>query len=172
MFRKPLVSLVFVLLSAVAAHADWVFDSIDGGQIKLSDYQGHPVLVVNTASRCGFTYQYEGLQALYDKYRGQGLVVLGVPSQDFRQELASEEEVAEFCEVNFNIDFPMTTITSVLGPSAHPFYQWLEKTEGFKPRWNFNKVLIGPDGDVLGTWGSTTRPAAQQITRLIEKNLG
>jgi len=153
---------------ALAAPQDWQFGSIDGGTLSFSDWAGKPILVVNTASRCGFTKQYDGLQALYDKYRERGLVVLAVPSQDFKQELASDEDVAEFCEVNFNLTLPMTTITHVRGAKAHPFYEWLAETQNFTPSWNFNKVLIGPDGGVEGLWGSVTRPQSKAITAAIE----
>jgi glutathione peroxidase len=155
-------------MPALAASKDWQFNSIDGGTLSFSDWAGQPVLVVNTASRCGFTKQYNGLQALYDAYRDRGLVVLAVPSQDFKQELASDEDVAEFCEVNFDLTLPMTTITHVRGAKAHPFYQWLAEAEGFTPGWNFNKVLIGPDGAVAGLWGSVTRPRSKAITSAIE----
>lgn len=144
------------------------FDSIDGGVISLDEWRGHPVLVVNTASRCGFTSQYDDLQALYDTYRARGLKVLAVPSNDFRQELGSEAEVKDFCEVNFNLDLPMTEITRVRGAGAHPFYRSVREQTGFQPRWNFNKVLIGPDGNVVETWGARTKPGSGQITRQIE----
>jgi glutathione peroxidase len=153
---------------AIAAPNDWRFGSIDGGALSFSDWAGQPVLVVNTASRCGFTKQYDGLQALYDKYRDRGLVVLAVPSQDFNQELSNDKEVAEFCEVNFDLTLPMATITHVRGAKAHPFYEWLAETENFTPGWNFNKVLIGPDGQVEGLWGSVTRPQSKAITAAIE----
>lgn len=149
----------------------FVFDSIDGGTLSLDDWKGQPILVVNTASRCGFTRQYEELQALYDRYRDRGLVVLAVPSNDFRQELATNEEVADFCEVNFALDIPMTTITHVKGAKAHPFFAWLARTEGFTPGWNFNKVLIAPDGSVAGTFGSPVKPLSGQITKRIEAML-
>ena len=158
----------FAAGKSFAGNQDWRFASIDGGTLSLSDWAGQPVLVVNTASRCGFTPQYDGLQALYDRYRDRGLVILAVPSNDFRQELASDEDVKEFCEVNFALDIPMTTITPVLGSGAHPFYRWLAEAEGWAPRWNFNKVLLAPDGSVAGTWGSTTRPQSQALTRKIE----
>ncbi|MCR9108656.1 glutathione peroxidase [Marivita sp. XM-24bin2] len=145
----------------------FVFPSIDGGEIDLTQWRGQPVLVVNTASRCGYTPQYEGLQTLYDTYRDQGLVVLAVPSNDFRQELASDEAVKDFCEVNFGLDFPMTTITSVRGGTAHPFYKWLETEAGFTPRWNFNKVLIAPDGSVAATFGSNARPMSHPVINAI-----
>lgn len=144
------------------------FNSIDGGVISLEEWRGQPVLVVNTASRCGFTGQYDDLQALYDRYRGQGLKVLAVPSDDFRQELGSEAEVKEFCEVNFNLDLPMTEITKVRGRGAHPFYRSVRAETGFQPRWNFNKILVGPDGSVASTWGARTKPGSPNITREIE----
>jgi len=172
-FRKNVTAFVFsafacLPMSVLAAPGAWTFDSIDGGTLSMADWQGRPVLVVNTASRCGFTPQYDGLQALYDAYRDQGLVVLAVPSQDFRQELATDDDVADFCEVNFGLDIPMTTISSVKGDNAHPFYKWVAQTEGFTPRWNFNKILIGADGAVVDTFGSTTRPQSAKITRAIE----
>lgn len=160
-----------IALPAAALDLATPFGNIDGGEIRLSDWAGQPVLVVNTASRCGFTPQYDGLQALYDEYRDRGLVVLAVPSDDFRQELSSEAEVKEFCEVNFGLDIPMTTITPVRGEDAHPFYASIRTETGFAPSWNFNKVLITPEGEVAGTWGSSTRPTSGQITKKIEAML-
>jgi glutathione peroxidase len=167
---RPIIAIfaAFFALPAAALDLDAPFGNIDGGELRLSDWQGQPVLVVNTASRCGFTHQYDGLQALYDTYRDRGLVVLAVPSDDFRQELSSEAEVKEFCEVNFGLDIPMTTITPVKGAQAHPFYASLADETGFAPAWNFNKVLIGPDGEVAGTWGSVARPTSREITGRIE----
>jgi glutathione peroxidase len=166
----------FTILAALIAVPVWaaqrfVFDDIDGGTLSMDDWQGQPVLVVNTASRCGFTKQYDGLQALYDRYRDQGLVVLAVPSNDFRQELSSAEDVKDFCEVNFGLDIPMTDITPVRGPQAHPFYRWLAAQNGFEPAWNFNKVLIGGDGTVRATFGSTTRPLSRKMIRAVEASL-
>lgn len=167
--RRLAVFLLLALWPALAAAAgSFTFASIDGGEIDLGDWAGQPVLVVNSASRCGFTPQYEGLQALYDTYRDRGLVVLAVPSNDFRQELGSEAEVKDFCETTFDLDLPMTEITHVKGPQAHPFYKWVKDSAGFEPGWNFNKVLIGPDGAVVETWGATARPGSRQITRAIE----
>lgn len=170
-FTRVCAALFCLMLAAVpgmAADRHWRFDSIDGGTLSMADWAGQPVLVVNTASRCGFTPQYAGLQALYDSYRDRGLVVLAVPSDDFRQELASNEEVKEFCALNFDLDLPMTTITKVRGPQAHPFYKWIADTEGWQPAWNFNKVLIAPDGSVAGVWGSVTRPQSGPLTDRIE----
>nr|WP_259993612.1 glutathione peroxidase [Sulfitobacter sp. S190] len=156
---------------AWAAPLDTVFANIDGGTIEMSDFRGKPVLVVNTASQCGFTYQYDGLQALYDAYRDRGLVVLAVPSDDFNQELASAEAVKEFCALNFALDLPMADVSRVKGADAHPFYRAVRAETGFVPRWNFNKVLIAPDGAVAGSWGSNVKPRSPKITRQIEAML-
>lgn len=146
----------------------FTFASIDGGELSFDAWKGRPVLVVNTASLCGFTPQYDDLQALHDRFSERGLVVLAVPSDDFRQELSSAEEVKEFCAVNFDLTIPMTEITHVKGPEAHAFYQWLAAEHGFTPGWNFNKVLIGPAGEVVGTWGSTVKPQSRTIVSKIE----
>lgn len=166
--------LTAILMSVMIAGAVWAdikdhrFPSIDGGYLEMSAWRGQPVLVVNTASQCGFTGQYAGLQALYDRYRDQGLVVFAVPSDDFNQELGNAAEVKEFCEMNFGLDMPMADITRVKGRQAHPFYQDLQAETGFVPRWNFNKVLIGPDGAVDATWGSRTKPMSPEITGAVE----
>lgn len=144
------------------------FGNIDGGSINLDDFAGKPVLVVNTASQCGFTGQYDGLQVLYDTYRDRGLVVLAVPSDDFNQELASADAVKEFCDVNFSLTLPMTDITHVKGPEAHPFYARVKAETGFEPAWNFNKVLLDGAGRVVGTWGSQVKPESPKITSAIE----
>lgn len=171
-------ALVAASLLAVPANAegeamtDFRFDSIDGGAVSLSDWEGRPILVANTASLCGYTPQYAELQSLHDAYKDRGLVVLAVPSNDFRQELGSDAAVAEFCEVNYGLDLPMTAITRVTGPEAHPFYRWLAETRGYAPQWNFGKVLIGADGAVLGTWGSAEAPMGPAITGAVEAALG
>ena len=150
-----------------SAH-DFAFENIDEtGQLRLADYAGRAVLVVNTASRCGYTYQYGALQALYDRYRDRGLVVLGVPADDFDQELATAAEVKDFCEVNFAIDFPMTAITPVTGEDAHPFYRWAAEAAG-PPRWNFHKYLIGPDGRLVAAFPTKTEPDAPEVRQAIE----
>jgi glutathione peroxidase len=160
--------LALAALLPLRAQAGYTFPSIDGGTIDLDTFRGQPVLVVNTASLCGFTPQYDDLQVLYDTYKDQGLVVLAVPSDDFAQELADNGEVKTFCAMNFGLTIPMTTITPVTGTAAHPFYAMLRDTYGFEPGWNFNKVLIGPDGALIDTWGSVTKPTAAAITRPIE----
>ena len=172
MFRLVLgLWLALVATVAQAGLLSSTFTSIDGGELALSDWDGRPVLVVNTASRCAFTDQYEELQAVYDTYRDAGLVVLAVPSNDFRQELGSAEEVQAFCELTYGIDMPMTDITPVTGAAAHPFYKAVRDATGFEPRWNFNKVLIGADGEVVGTWGSRVKPDGRAITQAIDDAL-
>ena len=170
---KIFISVISLLIGAATMpHASqFVFKSADGGVINLEDFKGKPVLVVNTASRCGFTRQLETLQKLSDTYNGDGLTVLAVPSNDFNQELSSVEAVKEFCTVNYNLTLPMTDITSVRGKNAHPFFRWVKETTGFSPKWNFNKILIGPSGKVVQTFGSLTRPMSGTITSEIEKLL-
>lgn len=163
-----LLTLIVTGFQVKAVELDAPFDSIDGGTLAISQWSGQPVLVVNTASRCAYTKQYSGLQSLYDAYRERGLIVLAVPSDDFRQELASNEDVKQFCELQFGIDLPMTGITPVLGTLAHPFFRSLKTEEGFSPAWNFNKVLIGPDGAVVATYGARTKPQSAQLRRDIE----
>ncbi|WP_299729143.1 glutathione peroxidase [uncultured Tateyamaria sp.] len=146
---------------------DVSFPSIDGGHLNVSDWNGRPVLVVNTASQCAYTGQYEELQALFDTYRADGLIVLAVPSDDFRQELGSAAEVKEFCEMTFGLDLPMTDITRIKGVGAHPLYRAVKAETGFVPRWNFNKILFASDGDVIATWGSRTSPMSAEIRRAV-----
>lgn len=168
-----LTAILFALLLALPAAAldRFTFASIDGGHHDSADWAGRPVLVVNTASLCAFTPQYDGLQALHDRYGERGLIVLAVPSDDFRQELGSEAEVRDFCALQFDLTLPMTAIMRVRGPDAHPFYRWLAQEHGVVPSWNFNKVLIAPDGSVAGSWGAATRPLSPRITDPIEKLL-
>lgn len=162
------------LRAAPSSAHDIAFTSIDGDPLPLSSFAGKAVLVVNTASLCGFTYQYDGLQAVYDRYRERGLVVLGVPSNDFgSQEPGEETEIKEFCEVNFNIDFPLTEKQTVKGEGAHPFFRHVadQLGEASLPRWNFHKYLIDPDGNLIGAWPSKAEPAGAEITSAIEQAL-
>jgi glutathione peroxidase len=160
--------LMMIAFQASAANLNVPFASIDGGTMTLSQWSGRPVLVVNTASRCAFTKQYRGLQALYDRYRDRGLVVLAVPWDDFRQELSGNEQVREFCDLQYGLDMPMTEITTVTGPMSHPFYRSLKAETGFEPSWNFNKVLIGPAGEVVATYSSGVKPQSGRMRRDIE----
>lgn len=153
---------------------DFEFQSIDGAELPLSSFEGKTVLVVNTASRCGLTPQYEGLQSLWEKYADDGLVVLGVPANDFgAQEPGTEEEIQEFCSTNFNVTFPMTQKQTVIGEEAHPFYKWAAELlgEDQAPKWNFHKYLIGPDGEMIGTFGSRLAPDDEELVNAIEGSL-
>ncbi len=139
---------------------------------SLCQYSGKVILVVNTASYCGFTSQYKGLEALHSKYKDKGLVVLGFPSNDFAQEKASNQDIAEFCENTFGVKFPMFTKTSVTGDSAAPFFKQLAKDPGQRPKWNFYKYLIGRDGRLIDSYNSMTSPENKGLTQAIEKSLG
>lgn len=160
---------------AVAAEGsayDYSFTSIDGAPLPLEQYRGKTVLLVNTASECGFTPQYEGLQALWEQYRDQGLVVLGAPSNDFgAQEPGSEKEIKKFCEVNFNVNFPLTSKIVTKGDEAHPFYKWARHEIGSGPKWNFHKYLIDPNGNLVGSYPSIVKPMSKKLRKAVEKNL-
>lgn len=166
-----IVFLIFLLLvgrSVQAGPVSGVFPSIDGGSLSMEDWRGRPVLVVNTASQCGFTGQYAGLQNLWETYQDAGLVVLAIPSDDFNQELATAAEVKEFCALNYDLTLPMTDILHVKGTQAHPFYKAVKAETGFEPAWNFNKVLVAPDGSVAATFGSAVKPDSARMKREIE----
>lgn len=154
--------------TAVAAEPDFRFPSIDGGEIDLGAWHGSPILVVNTASLCGYVGQFDDLQALQDRYGAAGLKVLAVPSDDFAQELADAGAVKSFCDANFDLTLPMTDIQHVKGPEAHPFYLWVADQTGFVPGWNFNKVLLDADGQVVDTWGAGTSPLSAVMIGRIE----
>ena len=150
------------------------FISIDGRSLPFSQFKGKVVLVVNTASRCGFTSQYEGLVQLWQKYREKGFVVLAIPSNDFGgQEPGNSSEIKNFCEVTFGVDFPMSEKISVTGPDAHPFYKWAASEFGWiaKPRWNFHKYLVGADGQLVDWFSSVTKPSSNRLIKAIEAQL-
>jgi glutathione peroxidase len=154
--------------------ATLVFDGLTGGQINLADYSGKVVLVVNTASKCGFTGQYKGLEALYKARQNDGLVIIGVPSNEFGgQEPGSADEIASFCELNYGVTFPMAAKTKVKGADAHPFYKNAVATLGpsAQPAWNFHKVLVGKDGRPIAAFASGVTPDAQELTRAIDAAL-
>ncbi len=158
----------------LSAH-DFEFIGIDGKPMPLTAFKGKAVLVVNTASECGFTPQYTDLETLWQRYRDRGLVVLGVPSNDFGgQEPGSEPEIKKFCESKFKVDFPLTAKQKVVGGQAHPFFKWVvrELGEGAAPQWNFHKYLIDPDGAIAGLWPSRVKPLDADITKTVESLLG
>ncbi len=147
-----------------------VLDSDD--KKNLCDYSGNVVLVVNTASKCGFTPQYAGLQRLYTRYKDSGLVVIGIPSRDFfKQEFAEESKVAEFCNTEFGVDFPMFAIAKVSGKRAHPFYKQLIAESGKEPKWNFAKYLIDRDGNVVEHYKSSVTPESERLVTAIKQIL-
>ena len=152
---------------------DFKINSITGDVIDLNNFKGNPVLIVNTASYCGFTKQYDDMQELWEKYRDRGLVVLGVPSNSFNQEKTKNNEVKEFCEVNFNINFPLTEITDVKGDNSHEIYKWAKENYGKSavPKWNFYKILINKEGKIEDTYASLTNPMSKKIIKKIESLL-
>jgi glutathione peroxidase len=153
---------------------DHEFQTIDGAALPLTTFKDRVVLVVNTASKCGLTPQYDGLEKLYSDYRDRGLVVLGVPCNQFAgQEPGTEAEIADFCATNFNVDFPLTSKVDVKGDDAHPFYKWAEGELGEPavPVWNFHKILIGKDGQAIRAFGPRTEPLAEELTGAIEAAL-
>ena len=152
---------------------DFKIESITGEVIDLNEFQNKVVLITNTASYCGFTKQYSDLQKLWQKYKEEGLIVLGVPSNSFNQEKNNEKDVKDFCEVNFNINFPMTKITEVKGDNAHEIFKWAKKNYGKSavPKWNFHKILINKKGKVEDTFASFTNPMSNKVTLKIESLL-
>ena len=152
---------------------DFSFNSIDGNSIKLDEYKNQIIVVVNVASRCGYTPQYEDLQKLWKNYKKMGLVVIGVPTNNFKQEPGSNEEIKNFCETSFGIDFPMTKKMDVIGKDAHPFFKWAKKNHGISaiPKWNFHKIIIGKDGKVIDTFASFTKPSSSKFIKIIEEEI-
>ena len=152
---------------------DFSFKNVEGNVINLADYKEKVILVVNVASRCGFTNQYEGLQSLWSDYKDKGLVVIGVPSNNFRQEPGTNKEIKKFCETTFGIDFPITEKMSVTGEDAHSFFAWAKKNYGSSavPKWNFHKIIIGRDGKVVETFSSITKPTSKKFISAIEKEI-
>ena len=152
---------------------DFNIKSIEGNEINLENFKNNVILLVNTASYCGFTNQYDGLQKIYQKYKDKGLIVMGVPSNSFNQEKNEESEIKQFCEVNFDITFPMTSIYDVRGENAHPIYKWAKDNHGKSavPKWNFHKIIINKEGKIEETFGSLTKPTSNKILNILDKLL-
>ena len=170
--------IMFFFKSNVNANYDKIFydfkiESITGETIDFNEYKNKVILIVNTASHCGFTKQYTDLQELWDKYKSKGLIVLGVPSNSFNQEKNNNSEVKEFCKVNFNINFPLSAITEVKGDNAHDLFKWAKNNHGKSaiPKWNFHKILINKEGKVEDTFTSFTNPMSKKLISKIEKFL-
>ena len=173
-----LTIIMFFFKSSASANYEKTFfdlniESISGEIINFSNFKNNAVLVVNTASYCGFTNQYEELQVLSDRYNKKGLIVLGVPSNSFNQEKNRNSEVKKFCEVNFNITFPLSAITEVKGNNAHQLFKWAKDNHGSSavPKWNFHKILINKEGKIEDTFSSFTKPLSNKIINKIESIL-
>lgn len=170
LFRRPAAARAVRMrgVSQMTGH-DFSFTAIEGDALPLGQYRGRPMLIVNTASFCGFTPQYEGLQALWERHRERGLVVIGVPCNDFgEQEPGNSGEIREFCN-SYAVSFPLTERVGIVGADRHPFYRWVaaELGEDFLPRWNFHKYLIDRQGALVGAWPSEVEPEAAEIRTAI-----
>ena len=170
--------IMFSIFSKVSAEynqlaTDFKFDGIDGNVIDLNNYKNKVLVVVNVASRCGFTNQYEDLQELWSNYKNQGLVVIGVPSNNFKQEPGTNKDIKDFCETTFGINFPITEKTNVVGKDSHPFYIWAKENYGRPaiPKWNFHKIVVGKNGKVLDTFASITKPSSNKFIKIIDQEL-
>jgi glutathione peroxidase len=150
---------------------DFSFPSLEDGVLNLADFRGRVLLVVNTASFCGYTYQYEALEKMHASLTPRGLTVVGFPSQDFNQEKASNGEVKAFCDATFGVTFPMAGLSHVRGPDANAFYKWVRAHEDWEPDWNFNKVLIGRDGRIVGHFPSTEEPTGRVLSAEVSRQL-
>ena len=178
---KNLLIFIFIMFSFLSKASgsynnlayDFEFKSIEGNTIDLADYKNKVIVVVNVASRCGFTSQYEGLQSLWSKYKDKNLVVIGVPTNNFKQEPGSNEEIKNFCETNFGIDFPLTEKVDIIGNNAHPFYKWAKENHGIDaiPKWNFHKIIIDKNGKIVETFASFTKPNSKKFLRVIENEI-
>jgi glutathione peroxidase len=159
-------------MSKITAFA-FSFATLDGGTIRLADYAGKPILVVNTASLCGYTPQYAGLQEIWTRFKGRGLLLVGVPSNDFGgQEPGGAKEIGETAHHQYGVTFPITAKAEVKGPSAHPFYKWAAAEQpGEAPRWNFHKYLIGRDGSIAAVFASAVEPTDTRVVTAIAKEL-
>ena len=178
---RKLITLIIIMFSLFSKGnaqydqlaTDFSFKSVDGSALNLAEHKGKVIVVVNVASRCGFTNQYEGLQTLWKTYKDKGVLVVGVPSNNFRQEPGSNKEIKDFCESTFGIDFPITEKQSVLGSDAHPFFIWAKKNygSGAIPKWNFHKIIIGKSGKVVETLASITKPSSKKFISIIEQEI-
>ena len=169
MLRIVLILKLFILSSMSFSNSlyNFSFTSIDGKNLELKSFKNKVVLLVNTASMCGFTKQYQALEKVYQDYKNKGLIVLGVPSNSFKQEYTDEKKVKDFCETKFNITFPMTKVTPVIGEDKHEFYQWLESEHGVKPKWNFYKFIFNKKGEFVDAFSSMTKPNSNKILNII-----
>ncbi len=152
---------------------DFSFRGIDGNVINLENYKSKVIVVVNVASRCGYTPQYKDLQELWSKYKERNLVIIGIPTNNFKQEPGTNKDIKKFCESNFGISFPLTEKTNVIGTDAHPFYKWAKKNYGIGaiPKWNFHKIVVDKNGKITDTFASFTKPSSKKFINSIEKEI-
>ena len=171
--RRLITIICFIVMMTGTSVAqnfyNFSINDIDGNTIDLKQFEGRPVLLVNTASRCGFTKQYSNLSNLHQMYLDKNLVIISTPSNSFRQELSSEEEVKEFCLINYQTKFILTEIIDVKGANAHPLYKWISDDYGKTPKWNFNKFLFDGQGQLVENWSSMTKPDSSKITSIIDQ---
>ena len=181
MLKKTKKLLLFIMLSFLGSKAnadykklayDFVFKDLDGNTLSLSEYKAKIIVVINVASQCGFTSQYEDMQKVWEKYQKKGVIIIGVPSNDFgNQEPGNNKEIKDFCEAKFGISFPMTEKVSVKGPEAHPFYIWARENHGRSaiPKWNFHKIIIDKNGKIAETFASITSPSSKKFIKALDK---
>ena len=178
-FKVSLSALLLMTLLSMANMANAAcsglynhqFSTLQGEKINLCDYQNKPILVVNTASKCGFTPQFEALEGLYEQYKDRGLLVVGFPSNDFKQELGDDKQIGEFCKLTYSVKFPMISKSSVTGKTANPFYKQLIVKTGQSPSWNFFKYVILPGGDEVYAFSSDVKPNGAEILSKIKPSL-
>ena len=180
MLKKIKVILLLMIMSFFGTNVtaiyeklayDFQFKDLDGSTLSLSEYKGKIIVAVNVASQCGFTKQYEDMQNIWDKYQSKGIIMLGIPSNDFGgQEPGSSTEIKNFCEAKFGITFPMTEKVSVKGSEAHPFYIWARENHGKTavPKWNFHKIIIGKNGKIAETFSSITKPSSKKFIKVLD----
>ena len=180
MLKKIKVILLLMIMSFFGTNVtanyeklayDFQFKDLDGSTLSLSEYKGKIIVAVNVASQCGFTKQYEDMQNIWDKYQSKGIIMLGIPSNDFGgQEPGSSKEIKNFCDAKFGITFPMTEKVTVKGSEAHPFYIWARENYGKSaiPKWNFHKIIIGKDGKVAETFSSITKPSSKKFIKVLD----
>lgn len=170
--RALLLAAPFLMASAPSTTAfDFTLDALEGGRLPLADFRGHALMVVNTASFCGFTPQYAALQRLHDRFAPRGFAVIGVPSNDFNQESTDARRIREFCDTMFGITFPMAALTRVRGEGAHPLFTWLAARAGGPPRWNFHKYLVTRDGRTVRSFPTSAEPDSPGVLRAVEAAL-
>ena len=170
---KVLFCILVVLLSTKDVMSKSIYDfkikDIDGSEIDLKQLSGSPILLINTASKCGFTGQYQNLANLFLEYKDKGLIVIATPSNSFNQELSDSEKVKEFCLVNYQTKFIITEIVNVKGDEAHSIYNWLRKDYRKSPKWNFYKFLFNKEGEFVESWSSMVKPDNKKITNFIDE---